>query len=142
MDINEREKFYKNIVRIKCPYLGNFVYFKDLGLEHLHFKNKYTLRTLKDRDVRMKLLPICIKILELSYTLQGISFKNRFEKRFINNRKETALMRVTYYEFIAVIENKKVKVIVKKLEDHDNEFLSIIPLFKEKTPPYEGDGFS
>jgi hypothetical protein len=118
------------------------VYFKDLGLKHFYFKNGYTTRTSHDRDMRMKLLPICIKILELSHTLQGIGFRKRFEKRFINNRKETALMQVTYYEFIAVIDSKKVKVIVKKLDNYENEFLSIIPLFKEKTPPYEGDGFS
>ncbi|MEK7095228.1 MAG: hypothetical protein AAB917_01045 [Patescibacteria group bacterium] len=136
------EKIYKDIGKVYCPYFKDYINFTRVGFEHLNFKNKYRARPAKDRNMRFKLLPLAVQILSLSHTLQNISSRNRFEERTVNNRRETALMLVIYYEFIAIISQKRMKIIIKQIESRDKIFLSVIPFFKQKTPPEEGDGFS
>lgn len=142
MNREEYEKYYRGIKKVYCPYFMESINFTNLGFEHIRFKNKHLARTLSDQSVRLRLLPIAVKILEKSHTLQGVSIRKRFEERYINNRKEIALLLVHYYEFTAIIDTRKAKVIIKQVEGREKIFLSIIPLFKEKTPPIEGDGFS
>ncbi len=142
MEKEEREKFYKSIGKVYCPYFKEQIHFTELGFEHIRFKNKNTTRTPKDQEVRMKLLPVAVKIISLSNTLQGKLSRNRFEERLVNNRNEMALTSVTYYEFMAIIDSRKAKVVIKEIIGKEKVFLSIIPLFKQKTPPIEGDGFS
>lgn len=136
------EKIYKDIGKIYCPYFKDCVQFTRVGFEHLKFKNKYKARSAKDQNMRFKLLPLAVQILGLSHTLQNISSRQRFEERTINNRREIGLMLVTYYEFTAVMSQKRIKIIIKQIEGRDKIFLSVIPFFKQKTPPEEGDGFS
>ncbi|MDO8430399.1 MAG: hypothetical protein Q7S72_00195 [Candidatus Taylorbacteria bacterium] len=142
MNDNNKEKFYKSIGKVYCPYFNESVNFTDLGFEHLRFKIKQTARTHKDQIVRFKLLPFAIQVLNLSHTLQGINSRNRFEERIINSRREFALTLVTYYEFIAIIDGKKIKIVIKEIKGKERIFLSIIPLFKQKSPSEEDDGFS
>lgn len=136
--MNNHEDFYKNIGGVYCPYFKESVYFTNIGLDHISFKNKYTARTAKDKDARVRLLPTAIEILGQSHTLQGKTCRQRFEERSINSRIEIALVVVTYYEFIAIIGSIRAKVIIKQTE-HDNKkmFLSVIPFFKQKMPPEE-----
>ncbi len=142
MEKDEFEKYYKSIEKIFCPYFNEYVHFTELGYEHLRFKNKNSARTTKDRLMRISLIPIAVKKISLSSTLQGKSSRNRFEERFVNNRKEIALRYVQYFEFLAIICDRKSKVVVKQIENQEIIFLSIIPLYKQKSPPTEGDGFS
>lgn len=89
--------------------------------------------------MRFGLLHISTKVLSDSHTLQGKSYRNRFEVRYINSRKEVALTGVNYYEFIAIIENIRVKVVIKQIKNEEKIFLSVIPLFKQKMSPVESD---
>ena len=139
---NNFEKFYKSIGKVFCPYFNEYVFFTELGFEHLRFKNKNKARNSKDRDVRMSLIPTAINIINITRTLQDKISRNRFEERLINNRSEFAMTLVTYYEFLALVNNKKIKIIIKEIAGKDKVFLSVIPLYKQKSPPIEGDGFS
>lgn len=47
-----------------------------------------------------------------------------------NSRWEKKLLLVSYYEFIAVMENVRVKVIVKYVEGGEKFFWSIIPFWR------------
>ena len=134
-----QEDFYARIGQVYCPYFRESVYFTRTGFEHLKLKHKYKARTEKDRAMRFRLLPIALKLLSSSYTLQGKIARNNFEYRYINNRKEIALVLVTYYEFMAIIDGKKIKVIIKQIENNERIFLSVIPLFKQKMPPVRDD---
>jgi len=142
VDKDEFEKYYKSIGKIFCPYFNEYVHFTELGYEHLRFKNKNVARKSKDRKVRSGLIPLVVDILKITRTVQGMISKNRFEERLVNSRKEFALTLVTYYEFIAVVRDRKVKIIVKEIVGKNKVFLSVIPVYKQKTPPAEGDGFS
>ncbi len=136
------EEFYRKIGRVYCPYFKDHIYFTRSGLEHLKFKNKFKIRNKRDREVRFRLLPKSKITLEISATIQGISTRKRFEYKYVNNRQECLLLEVTYYEFIAIIDNLKLKTIIKQIENDRKIFLSVIPLFKLKTPPFEDDGFN
>lgn len=114
---------YKEIGSVFCPYFKGYIAFNADGLEHLKFKRKGVIRTPKDRDARIRIFPIAIKILLQSHTVQGIISRNRFEKRTIHSRKEIALSRVTYYEFLAIIDQVRAKVILKQIEDGPRTFL-------------------
>ncbi len=82
----------------------------------------------------MRLLPTAISAIGMSHTLQNISYRRRFEERYVNQRKETALIGVTYYEFIAIINFSRIKVVIKEIDGDKKIFLSVIPLFNQKMP--------
>src|ERR1035437_103950 len=126
------EEYYKSIGRVYCPYFKEYIHFTDEAFNHLQFKNKYTLRSTKDRDMRIRLVPVAIQIIGASHTLQGKSWKKRFEYRYVNSRKELILTGVWCYEFIAIINEQKAKVIIKQVEGNEKIFLSVIPAFKQK----------
>ncbi len=136
MDIDER---YGSIGKVYSPYFKEYIYFTPVGLEHLKFKNRFTARTEKDKRMRTNLLPIAVKIIEQSHTLQNRQYRKRFEERHINNRKEKILLLVSYFEFIAIIDNFRATVIIKQIENMEKVFLSVIPTFKQKMPPEESD---
>ena len=55
--------------------------------------------------------------------MQGVDTVNRIEKVRINSRTDTLLKTVNYYEFVAVINQIRAKVIVKQIENGEPFFL-------------------
>jgi hypothetical protein len=121
------EEVYKSLTFIRSPFLKKDVHFNAQGLEHLKFKDVRKARPRQDQYMRFKLIHLAPKVLEKSNTLQGIMETKGFEKIRSNNRTERILKEITYYEFIAVIEEVRVKVIVKEAHDVQPVFWSIIP---------------
>ena len=121
------EEFYKTLTDIYCPYFKEKVSFNAQGLEHLKFKQQRKARPQQDQYMRFKLLHLAPVILKNTATLQGIWDKKAFEEIRIHNRTDTILKMVTYYEFVAVLENVRVKIIVKQIENGQRFFWSIIP---------------
>src|ERR1035437_1114311 len=138
---NTFKDFYKSIGKFYCPYFKEYIAFNAEGLVHLKFKSRRKARLDKDRNTRLKIFPTTIKIIGQSHTIQGITKKNRFEKRVVNSRVEAALLPVTYYEFLAIIEGVRAKVILKQIENGEKSFLSVIPVYKQKIPPDHGGMF-
>jgi hypothetical protein len=129
--VKERsEGYYKDIVDAYCPYLGCQVKFNAKGLEHLKFKARRRERSHHDQFMRLKMLHYAPAILRKSHTLQGINESFTFERQKKHGRWEGALKRVTYYEFIAVMDHVRTKVIVKQVEGEDSYFYSIIPFWR------------
>jgi hypothetical protein len=123
------ESLYKSLEPVYCPYFKNKVHFTAEGLEHLKFKRKEHSRPRQDQYMRFKLLKFVPGILSESKTLQGLWETKQFEKARKHSRTETVLKNVTFYEFIAVVENIRIKVIVKQ-SDGPYLFWSIIPFWK------------
>ena len=130
-EIKEKaEKLYKTIGKVKCPYLKEKVAFNVRGLKHLKFKSDQQARIKIDQYSRLKLLHLAPQILEKSYTLQGIWRTKQFEEQKTNktNNKWKHIMKdVVFYEFIAVLDNIRLKVIVKEVVGGEKHFWSIIP---------------
>ena len=136
-DKSSFEEYYKGIKKVYCPYFKDNIYFTGDGFDHIRFKKKHAVRPFKDMRMRIDLLPTVLKIIGASHTLQNRSLRRRFEYRYVNSRKESALTDVTYYEFVAIMDERRVRVVVKQIENFEKIFLSVIPVFNQKMPPSE-----
>lgn len=125
----EAEKFYDLLELVKCPYFNEEIVFNAKGLRHLKFKSDQKARSHKDQYSRLKLLYLVPEILKKSHTVQGIWKIKKFEEQKTNSRWERILKDVIYYEFIAVLENIRIKVIVKEILGGEKHFWSVIPFW-------------
>jgi len=131
----DAESFYETIGEVYSPYFKAKISFNAKGFKHLKFKSDRQARSRKDQYARLKLLRIAPQILKMSHTLQGVWQTKRFEALKTNNRWEYIMKEVTFYEFIAVLENIRAKVIVKEVHGGEKHFWSVIPYWgidKEK----------
>ncbi len=126
------EEFYKKLGTVRCPYFEEDIFFNAKGLEHLKFKRKNHARATDDQFIRLKLLHFAPKILKLSRTVQGVSNRNIFELLRVNNRNEYKMVNAYYFEFVAVIDSIRVRVVVKQIGTSPKYFWSIIPFWKVK----------
>lgn len=124
---NDAEKFYSTVDKIRCPYFGEEIAFNAKGLRHLKFKSDRQARSLKDQYSRLKLIRYAPEVIKLSRTLQGAWSKKCFETQKTNSRWEHVLKDVTFYEFIAVLDNIRIKIIVKEVVGGEKHFWSVIP---------------
>jgi len=123
----EAEKLYQTLGLIYCPYFGEKISFNAKGLRHLKFKFDQQARPQKDQYPRLKLLHLAPQVLNRSHTLQGIWETRQFEPYKTNSQWKYSMKDVTFYEFIAVLENVRVKVIVKEVLGGEKHFWSVIP---------------
>lgn len=124
------EELYKSVGEVHCPYFKEKIIFNAKGLEHLKFKSKNHARSRDDQYIRLKLLHLAPQILKVSNTVQGFSERKIFELNRSNHRNEKILVDVVYYEFVAVLEGVRVRIIVKKVGTAPKYFWSIIPHWK------------
>lgn len=123
------EEGYKKVGVVNCPYLKRNVSFNAKGLEHIKFKGRHKARSNEDQYIRLRSLPLAKKIVELSHTLQG--FQERNEMVSVKRTEWNHEMKsVNYFEFVAVIGDVRVRVIIKKIEGGEPHFWSIIPFWK------------
>lgn len=125
----EAEVFYQSIEEVFCPYFQEKIPFNVKGLKHLKFKADQQARTSQDQYTRLKLLRLAPEVLTKSHTVQGIWETKKFEELKTNSKWKHILKDVKFYEFIAVLENVRVKVIVKEAEGGQRHFRSVIPFW-------------
>ncbi len=126
----EAEKFYYSIKNARCPYFKEVVNFNVKGLDHLKFKDWNKARIIDDQYRRFKLIKLAPEVIKLSNTLQGFTLVNKLERRKINSRWEHAMIVVKYYEFVAILNDVRVKVIVKQISGGEKYFWSIYPFWR------------
>lgn len=126
----EVERFYSSVGSVMCPYFNGAVVFNAKGMEHLKFKTRDKSRSRQDLYPRLKLLHRVPEVLKLSRTVQGIFRTRCFEEQKVNNRWERILKDVTFYEFIAVVDDIRIKVVVKEISGGVKHFLSVIPFWR------------
>src|SRR6267154_2691355 len=125
------EELYETINAVPCPYFqGEAVAFNAKGIRHLKFKSDGKARPQQDQYSRLKLLYLAPQIIRLSRTVQGIWQTRQFEMQKTHSRWERVLKDVCFYEFVAVLDNVRVKVIVKQVAGGEKHFWSIIPFWK------------
>ena len=108
---------YKSLEKIKCPYLDKNISFNSKGLKHLKFNGQGKARSLKEQEFRFILLKYAREILEKSHTLQGYLSEEREEKIRKYGKNEIKKIKVNYYEFIAIIDTKRIKIILKQINE-------------------------
>lgn len=129
--VKERgEEFYKTLGEVFCPFFQENISFNAKGLEHLKFKQKNFARSLPDQYIRFKILKFAPEVLKLTKTIQGVSEQKVFELVRSNQRNEHKMVDAMYYEFVAILDKTRVRVVVKQIGTAPKYFWSIIPFWK------------
>ena len=121
---------YKKISEVYCPYFKEKVHLNAKGWEHLLYKSRDNKRSKEDQLMRLKLLKHVPLILISSYSVQGVGERVEWHKKKKHGRWESSPIRIKYYEFIAVIGNSRIKIILKEEDSGPKYFWSIIPFWK------------
>ncbi len=144
----EAEKSYRSIGEVYCPYLKKAVKFNAKGLDHIKLKQWNKARLISDQYLRLKFLKLTPLVIKNSHTVQEFHEKNSLERQSVNSRWERKMVLVKYYGFVAILNNARIKVIVKEISGGLPFFWSVIPFWKTKNDPlvgqvkhvfYEGD---
>jgi hypothetical protein len=132
--LQKAREIYAGIGKTYCPYFRDSVNFNAEGLAHLRRKSWNRGRERRDQFMRLRHLAHAPEILRLSYTVQGVQDAHEWEHRRRHGRWEKRLVSVTYYEFIAVLNHRRFKVIVKETPGFSHTqriFWSIIPFWRQ-----------
>jgi hypothetical protein len=125
------EEQYRAFGSIRCPYFQDNVHFNARGFEHIRRQAWNRGRDQRDQFMRLKHLARAPEILRLSRTVQGIQTTAEWERQHKHGRWEKRLVPVIFYEFVAVLEERRFKVIVKQLPGGQRIFWSLIPFWRQ-----------
>jgi len=116
------KKDFQKIGKIKCPAFPNEeITFNAKGFGHLFYKGSNTARSrnIKEIIARTRLIPLAVKLLKIMPIWQE-------EDSNIFNGKTCY-----YWSFEGVIDNYRIKVIVRQLGNGGKHFWSIIPNWRK-----------
>lgn len=123
----DSEAYYTSIECIDSPALNTKILFSASAFNHIIYKNPRNERDKKTQMLRFKLLPLAVKLIGHTNTFQEYeetiqSFKIQKEKERIWVSKP-----VVYWGLIAIIDGRKIKVILRKVGNGEIHFWSVIP---------------
>ncbi len=113
----EKKKYYNSIKEIYSEALEANIYFNAKGFNHITFKNPRNIRTVPEQISRLKIFDTAVKLLKLANIYQEYE-----EVENLDTKKTTY-----YWGIIAIIDNIKIKVILRKIGNGQTHFWSVIP---------------
>lgn len=125
---NDALVYYNTIGSVFSPALNFKVTFTAEGFNHIVFTNPRSERERSSQIARFKLLSLAKRLIEISTTYQEI--EESIQEFTIKKRKKRikASRLVKYWGIIAIMDNRKIKVILRKIGDNGNlHFWSIVP---------------
>lgn len=124
----DAQRYYNDIKHVFSPVLNNAVSFSAEGFNHIIYKRAHAERERTSQIMRMKLLPLAKKLVEVATTFQEYEETlhecevKHFKKRIITSKP------VYYWGLIAILEGRKIKVIIRKIGENGSlHFWSIVP---------------
>lgn len=115
------KEFFKANKIVKCPAFPNEkIFFNAKGLQHLFYKGPRSKRDIKRIAKNIELLPRAVKLLELMPIPQEQDTYEVQEKRY------------KFWAFEGVIDNRRIKVIVRQVGTGNKHFYSVIPAWRKK----------
>lgn len=128
------KQLYSALGEVRCPYFNENVHFSAEGFYHMLFKgaSKPKKRDPKSQRMRLKLFRLAPKLLGLTKTVQEYHEEKQFVQVKLNKRKEQILKEVYYWGFVAIIDERRIKVVVKQIGNGNKKFWSIIPNWGSK----------
>ena len=123
----DAEKYYAVLADIDCPALGLTVSFSSHGFNHLIYRKGRTERDRASQIMRFKLLTKAYELIRLTTTFQ--EYEDTLKEFRIKKHKEkvSATKQVQYWGLIAIIGDRKIKVILRKIGNGNLHFWSVIP---------------
>jgi hypothetical protein len=120
--------YYNTIGSVFSPAFNTKVIFPAEGFNHIIFTNPRSERERPSQIARFKLLPLAKKLVEISTTYQEIEESIQEFTIKKHKKKIKASRLVKYWGIIAIIDNRKIKVILRKIGDNGSlHFWSIVP---------------
>lgn len=120
-------ELYNKQKGIYNPYLDNQIVFNSDGFHHLQFSARRE-RSKKEQILKFNLLPLAIKVIKKSGTLQ------EYRKGLVSVGKRgrdgfTKMKNAEYWGFVAIIGNSqiKIRVILRRIGDGNIIFWSVLP---------------
>lgn len=124
----DAQKFYSGIGSVFSPALGEKVFFDSEGFNHIVFKKSRSERERPSQILRFKLLPLAIKLVKTATTYQEFEETIKEFERKSFKKKIRKTLPVRYWGIIAIIDGRKIKVIVRKVGNNGGlKFWSIVP---------------
>lgn len=124
----DAQKFYNAIGSIFSPAFNGKIFFDSEAFNHIIYKKSRSEREKSSQILRFKLLPLAIKLIKIATTYQEFeeTIKEFEVKSFKEKTRKT--LSVRYWGIIAIIDGRKIKVIVRKVGDNGSfKFWSIVP---------------
>jgi len=124
----DAQSFYNHIGKAFSPACNQDIYFSSEGFNHIVFKGSRKEREKPSQILRFKLLHLAVKLVKLSTTYQEFEetlkeFEVKSHKKRIKKTKP-----VRYWGIIAIIDGRKIKVILRQIGDGGMiHFWSIVP---------------
>ena len=120
-------QFYYKVGGIFSPALNNKIIFSAEGFNHIIFSDPRSERERSSQILRFKLLPLAKKLIEKSTTYQEFeeTVKDFIVKRHKKKIKESKV--VQYWGIIAIVDTRKIKVIIRRIGEGFFHFWSVIP---------------
>lgn len=122
------QKFYTGIGSVFSPALNEKVGFTSEGFNHIIFKQAHSERERPSQILRFKLLPLAVKLVKVSTTYQ--EFEETLKEFVVQSfkKRETKTKPVKYWGIIAIVDGRKIKVIIRKIGDNGTaHFWSVVP---------------
>ncbi len=117
----QAKDFFRKVKSVNCPaFPKEKIYFNSKGLSHLFYKGSRKVfgRPSKEAKIRVFLLPRAVKVLTLMPLAQEESCFNVQEKK------------IRYWAFEAVVDDRRIKVIVRQIGRGKKHFWSVIPAWR------------
>lgn len=124
----DAKNFYNQIGQVFCPIFGKKISFNAEGFNHIIFKNSRNQRDKSSQILRFKLLALAVKLIKIATTFQ--EFEETLKEFQVKNykKKVNKTLSVKYWGVIAIIDGRKVKVIIRQVGDNGSlHFWSIVP---------------
>ncbi len=132
-EIREKTKdLYSKTGDVHCPFFKEKVSFNSEGFNHLRYKEERSERFFADQKIRYELFFLAPEIIRSSKTLQEYYEKASFVEIKRKKKPEKVLKTIKYFAFIAILKNRKTKVIVRQVGAGKLHFWSIIPNWKTR----------
>ena len=117
---NQIQAIFQQTKQITCPaFGGEMVIFNAKGINHLLYKGNRSERDLSRIQTNIRLLPRAIRVLQLMPFFQE---ESGYEKEGVKFR---------YWAFEAVVDDRRVKVVVRQIGNGRKHFWSVIPAWRK-----------
>lgn len=118
---------YTRTKPVLSPALGERVSFTAEGFNHILFKGSRRERERSSQIMRFRLLPRAIRLIAHANTFQEFEEKSREYEVKVQKKRRLKTKLVRYWGIIAIFEERKIKVILRKIGNGQLHFWSIVP---------------
>ncbi len=130
---NKAKELYDSFENVRCPALNNeFVNFTSEGFNHILYRTKKSERDKSTQIMRFELLAKAKKLIELTTTYQEHEKYYRTIERRRFKRKVLEQEGINDWGLIGVVDNFRIKVVIRKIGNGKYQFYSVIPAWRTK----------